>query len=422
MKRAEIALAAALLLLAPSARAGEQAAPSLTFDEATQRALASHPTIASVDAELRRTRALVDEARAGWMPTLYGNAIYTRLDDDRLLSGRVVSARDQLSANLLLTVPIVYPQRWARESQAKLDVEAARTAAIDARRQLAATVGRACLLVQSQARSLDVAKRAQATAQAHAEFSTTRFQGGVGNRLDVVRANVEASSTAAQVEAARLGLAKAREALGALVGTDGPLDCAGSVVATRDASAAAVDDAAKKRSDVVARRARVASAERVVADRWADYAPQLAGTFQPFYQNPPSLVQPLTGWQAQAVLSVPLYDGGLRYGLDRERRARLDQARADLDATTRQVRSDVRAAAETWDRAQATLGLTQTTAAQAREALELVSSAFRAGATTSLEVVDAERKAEDAETQVVLQEFLLEQAKLDWLVATGKFP
>jgi outer membrane protein TolC len=61
-------------------------------------------------------------------------------------------------------------------------------------------------------------------------------------------------------------------------------------------------------------------------------------------------------------------------------------------------------------------------AAFARTALELANEAYRAGATSNLEVIDAERQARDAETQAAIAENAARQARLDVLVAAGRFP
>jgi outer membrane protein TolC len=60
--------------------------------------------------------------------------------------------------------------------------------------------------------------------------------------------------------------------------------------------------------------------------------------------------------------------------------------------------------------------------ALAKETLDLANTAYRAGATTNLEVIDAERRARDAETQVAIAEDAARQARLDLLAASGRFP
>ena len=45
-----------------------------------------------------------------------------------------------------------------------------------------------------------------------------------------------------------------------------------------------------------------------------------------------------------------------------------------------------------------------------------------AGATTNLEVIDAERSARDAESAATIAEDAVRRARLDLLVALGRFP
>jgi outer membrane protein TolC len=61
-------------------------------------------------------------------------------------------------------------------------------------------------------------------------------------------------------------------------------------------------------------------------------------------------------------------------------------------------------------------------ASQADEVLQITTSAFQVGATTNIEVIDAQRSARDAETTTTVTEDALRRAKLDLLVALGRFP
>jgi outer membrane protein TolC len=373
--------------------------------------------------EIRRAEALVREARAASLPTLTGNGAYTRLDDDRERNGIPIASKDQLSANLTLTVPLVVPQKWAQWSHASTNVKATAAATEDVKRQTAIAVARAYLAVISQKRVVDVTERALETAKAHFDYAHTRLLGGVGNRVDDVRAEQEMATDQAQVEAAHLGVSRAREALGVLLGDQGPLDVVDDVdLAASPALPTALEEATRRRRDVAASRSRLEAAEQVRKDSYTDYLPFLTATFQPFYQNPATLVQPQTGWQAQLLLTIPIYDGGLRYGLADERASLSAEARAQYDGLLRQARSDVRVGFEAVKRAEASLAAATNAARLAREALNLATIAYRAGATTNIEVIDAERRARDAETVAVVAEDNARQARVDLLAASGRFP
>src|SRR5438876_967489 len=59
---------------------------------------------------------------------------------------------------------------------------------------------------------------------------------------------------------------------------------------------------------------------------------------------------------------------------------------------------------------------------QSNEVLKITDVAFREGATTNIEVIDAQRRARDADTIAVVAEDALRRARLDLLVALGRFP
>lgn len=417
----------AAMLLSPVAAADTPrgAAPErLTLEDAVQRAVARNPNAAVAAEEVRRADALVREARASSFPTLTGNAVYTRLDGERQLAGRVVAGANQLNANLNLTVPLIVPQRWMTWSHASDNANLTRANTADVRRQVAVATARAYLTALSQRRIVEVSQRSRDTASAHLAFAKAQFEGGVGTRIDQVRAAQELAVAETQLQSARSSVVKAQEALGVLVGNNGPVDVTDEVSLPAQPAnpAAAEQDATAGRADIVALEARQRNTDQQVRDSWADYAPSLLGTFQPFYQTPASLTQPTTGWQAQLILSIPLYDGGMRYGLADERRAVAAQARAQLEGAKRQAKADVRAAFESVQRADEGLASAREAAKLAAEALDLANQAYAAGATTNLEVIDAERRARDAETSAVIAEDAARQARVDLLVAAGRFP
>ncbi len=403
------------------------AAGALTLEEAVKRAVARNPTAEIAAEEIQRAEALSKQVRATWLPTLTANGTYTRLDDDRRQNGdpngRVLLAKDQLAANLQLTVPLIAPRQWAAYARSRDNVEIARAARMDARREVALAAARSYLTVIAQRRVLTSAQRALETARAHEDFATTRFRGGVGNRLDSVRAAQERATADARVKAQLTSLARAQEALGVVIGEEGSVDVAEDPnLGTPPSIESAIGEAQVRRADIVAQRNRVETAHKAVRDSWVDYLPVLSAVGQPFYQDPPTFTTPQTGWQAQLVLQIPLFDGGARYGAHEEREAVEAQARARLEGALRQARSEVRIAFEAMRRADEALVAARDAANLAREALELAEVAYKAGATSNIEVIDAERRAEEAETSAAVAEDASRQARLDLLAATGRFP
>lgn len=418
------ALTTLALVALAAAPAPEPSLPRITLEQAVSQALARNVQSLVAAEEVARAEALVEQARAPSFPTLLGNGTYTRLDAERTPG----AGQNQVSGNVTAAVPVVAPQRWMQWSRAAENAKTTRAAQEDMRRQVANLTARAFLTVVSQRRVVEVNERARDTARAHLEFARARRAGGVGNRLDEVRAEQELNISDAQSNVARTSLIRAQEALGSLIGAEGRVDADEPTLPEPPPLDAALKDARTLRTDLKLQEARRSAAQRSAAGGWTDYLPLLSAVFQPFYQNPPSLLsppspeQPLTGWQAQLVLSVPFYDGGLRYGQQHEREAVARQAQLNLEGALRQASSDVRSAFEAVQHADAGLKAARAAAQLSREALELSNISYRAGATTNLEVIDAERRARDAETSAAVAEDTARQARLELLVASGHFP
>jgi outer membrane protein TolC len=416
--------AAALLLLAAPAFAQEK----LSMEEAVRRAVLRSVTSIVAAQEIVRAQGILQEDRALSLPTIGLNGTYTRFDRNRVLAPGTsttgpTTSRDQLSANAVVTVPLIAPQRWLLWSHAGDQVEVARLSAEDARRQVAVLTARLYLGVMAQHRLVQIDAQARDAAKAHLDDAHARYEVGSGNRLDEVRAGQELATDESALAQAQSSLVRAMEALGSLAGEEGPVDVQDQVMLPEPQSEErAMEDAQSLRPDVRAQKERAEAARRVLRDSYADYLPLLQGVVQPFYQHPATTVTPETGWQASLVLSIPLFDGGARYGLRRERSAAYEESKAQLDGLLRQARSDVRTAFEAVRRADESVRSAREAARLAHEALDMTMLAYREGATNDLEVVDAQRRARDADTAALVSEDTARQARVDLLAATGRFP
>jgi outer membrane protein TolC len=394
----------------------------VTWQKALELAAAHNTSTLVADQEIRRAEALVREARAGWLPTLAGNGSYTRIDSARYFGNMVTTPAGSWNGNLALTVPIVAPGAWANDWHAQDARDLARVNAADARRQLATAVGRTYLTVVLQHRQVEVAARARDTAKVHYDYAHTRLGLGLGNGVDEARAAQELHTDEAQLDNAQTALVRAQSALGVLLSADDLVDVDDDVqLAAAPSAEVAIDDARKNRSDVRALQARKLSTEHLRRDDWVYYAPSLLAQAQAFKQTA-TLLQPGSGWQASVVLSIPFFDGGLRYGIARERTAVDQEARIQLEAALRQVSVEVRTQFRIVESADRSLEAARQASLSAAQAATLADKAYRAGATTNLELIDAERRARDAASQVALAEDNARQARLDLLLATGAFP
>jgi outer membrane protein TolC len=178
----------------------------------------------------------------------------------------------------------------------------------------------------------------------------------------------------------------------------------------------------RARADIRVLLAEQQAAERVLDDTRFDYRPSFDVIFQPQTSYPGSFFAPLNTWRVMTQLTMPIFDSGRRSGQRVERQAAVDLTKATVDRALTSASSEVRASREAVASAGRFLTSAQAAASQAQEVVNIVNVSFRAGAATNIEVIDAERRARDADTAVAVAEDALRRARLELLTALGQFP
>ena len=417
-------LALAGLGLAASA-AAQVAEPApierVTFEEAVQRALARNPTVGQAEQAILRTQALLDQARAVFRPSVNGAVGTTILDAARGFDGNITQPRTQTSFAATATYPLLAASRWAAATQARDRVGIARISAEETRRQVALLAAETYLAVIASEHQQEIAVRNRDTARALEEYARARLDAGQGSRLNHVRSSQELAAAESLTQSTELAVRQSQEALGIAIFADGPVDASGDP-RIEPAAPPSTDDAwLIQRPDVRLFTAEVTAADRVVRDTWKSWLPSAALGFTPQYVTPKGFFEPAGTWRAFVQLQVPIYDGTLG-ATRRIRIADRETARLRLDAVKLQARSEVRFAQESVARNLQIVATTREAAEMAREALRITEIAYKAGATTNIEVVQAQQTARNAEVVASLAEDRLRQARLDLLVALGRFP
>ena len=401
------------------AAAAAQTSEKLTFEAAIQRAIEQNPTVAQAAEGILRAQAILQQVGASSRPSLDATFNTTVIAPLTEFSGTSIVPRTQTQTAGSLAVPLLTPVAWAQRAQAADQVFVSRQTVVDIRRQVAVATAEAYLRILTFRRVQDLNERARDSAREHYDFANQRFQGGIGSRLNMLRAQQELTSDEARVEEARLGVRRAQEALGVLVAVEGPIDTADEPsfdVPTDD------ETAVYNRADLQLLVSREAAAQRVLNDSWRDRLPSITALFAPQIAAPAGLFANSWLWRGSVLLSVPVFDSGYRAGLKSERLALLNSIKFERAGAVRQATSEIRAARDA-------IGFLERASMQARQAAELANEvvritdvAFREGATTNLELLDAQRQARDVDTQAVIAQDAVQRARLDLLVALGRFP
>jgi len=216
--------------------------------------------------------------------------------------------------------------------------------------------------------------------------------------LELSRARVDSLRQEANLRAARLEL-------GRRIGADTPVDAAALDTTPAPDLPLTLDEALRSAleqgPDYRAARASERAASALLRGRRGEYLPQLNlaaahnrfdSEFFPNARNVSSIT---------FAVSLPLWDGGFReIGISQARTSR-DVARAIRSDLERGARADVTEAYDAYNTARAATELSAVAVAVARENYRVQESRYRAGATTILDLLDAQVGLTQAEADLV---------------------
>jgi len=393
----------------------------VTFEEAVQRATLHHPTVGEAAQAILRAQALLDQARSVFRPSIYGAAGTTILDAARGFDGNITQPRVQSAFSGIVSYPFLAAARWAAKNQAADQVGIAKISAEETRRQVALTAAQSYLAVIAAQHQREITVRNRDTAQALSDYARTRLEAGQGSRLNHVRSSQELATAEGLMQSAELAVRQAQEALGVAIFAAGPVDANGDPEIALAAPPSDDQTWLSQRPDVRLFTAQVQAADRAVRDSWKSWVPTGTASFVPQYVTPAGFFEPAKTWRALFQIQVPIYDGTLG-ATKRIRIADRETARLRLDAVRTEARSELRSAQEAVARHEQIAATNRRAAESAAEALRITEIAYKAGATTNIEVVQAQQTARNAEIVAALAEDRLRQARLDLLVALGQFP
>jgi HAE1 family hydrophobic/amphiphilic exporter-1 len=394
---------------------------TVTFDEAIARALEKNPGVAIAATNILRAEALLDQSRAVVRPRLAATVTNTTLDSGRSFGDETVQPQNQSVLGLTAAVPVLAAAQWAARTQAMDQVEIARLSVTDTRRQIAVATAGAFLAVINAKRLVEVSVTAIETARGQLDYNTRRREGGIGSRLNELRSAQVLATNEGFLEIQRLFLRRAQEALGVLLAANGPVDASGEP-AFEIPQEVPETEWMPNRPDIKVFIADRQANERIVNDSRFDWWPAATVSLSPQYLTPAGIFQPSRTWSLSVQLAQPIFDGGQRKGVRRQREAIFQASTLSLEQLQIEARSEVRVARASVEFRERALASARQAAQSANEVLKITIIAFDAGSTTNLEVIDAQRSVRDLETAVAQAEDSVRQARLDLLVALGLFP
>ena len=395
----------------------------VTLEQAVERAIRNNPTVAQASQGILRAEGLLQQARSATLPFVTANLSSLVNSTERRFDDVITSPRTQATLSAQLGMPVLAASRWAAAAQARDQIEIANLSTAEVRTDIAVATAQTYLAIIAQKRQVEVSLRARETSMAHLDYARRRLEAGAGTRLNELRAGQEVATNEARLENSQLGVRRAQEALGVLIASSGPADAASEPnFNIPDGPVEPEAGWMALRPDLRLFVAQERAADRVWRDSSKDWFPTAIASFDPQALVPASIFSSARSWRFVVNFSQPVFDGGFRRGQRRFREANFNASRLALQGLQIQARSEVRLTQETVRSNQRAFESLRSAAQQAVEVLKITTFAFEAGATTNLEVIDAQRQARDADSSAAVAEDTLRRAQLDLLTALGRFP
>jgi multidrug efflux system outer membrane protein len=274
----------------------------------------------------------------------------------------------------------------------------------------------AILATLSSARVADLNRVGLRSSLERLHLTEARLQFGQGTPLDVDRANADVAASRRSVIDGDESVRRAHEQLGIALGSRDPLSVSSDLDLEKFEQAVAsschLNEVIENRPDVQAARERVMLAKRAVKSAELAPLPSVGVGSQGAYTNAPVLA-PNGSFSVQAFITVPFYDGGLRYGQLRDARAVEEQANASLEATRLNAVVTAARAKRGVDVSRADRDVAKSERDLAEKIDLRTRDAYARGRGTSLDLVTSAQALRLAEINLAILDFQLAEARAD---------
>ncbi len=381
--------------------ADAQPAPTISLQEALERARANSPQFQSASIGALMAHEDRVQAKAGLLPTVsyFNQYIYTQ--GNGTLSGRFV-ANDGVhvyNSQAQVHSDLYAPGKRADYQRTIMAETIARARADLAARGLVATVVQNYYGLVAAERKSRNAERSQREARQFLDITRKQEQGGEVAHSDVVKAQIQLEQRQRDAEDAQLAVEKSRLSLAVLLFPDFRQDFTVVDDLQNQTAVPPFGDiqalAAKNNPEIRAAQAAVQQENLGVTSARSGYLPTLS--FDYFFgidANQFALYnrehRENLGSVAQAQLTIPVWNWGATRSKVRQAQLHLQQAKLDLSATQRQLLANLNSFFQEAQTASSQIASLSHSVDLASESLRLTLLRYEAGEVSVLEVVDAQ--------------------------------
>ncbi len=402
----------------------------LTLDAALKMALRNNLGRLSEDAGVQQAEGQRLVARSALLPNVNVGAaeVFAKANlrtaglKTSIIPAAVVYNYDDLRGLLqqsVLDLVSIHQFHGATEA-----LKASMASARNARDLIVLAAGGTYLQVTATAARLQASKAQTVSSRAVYIQARDRFEAGLAPRLDATRAQVQLQTEEQRTLSLQADLDTEALRLARIIGLPpGQAFAAVDVYRYQPNTDFTLDDALSRamshRQDLVAAAASVRAADAAVKAAHSERLPSIAIHADAGIAGTAPTQTSLGVYTVQGIVTVPVYNGGHIAGDVKQAEAAQTQRRAELDDARAQVDQDVRQAVIQLNAANGQVELATSNQALAHESLTQSVDRFLAGITDTVEVVQAEQAVVQADDDAITALYEHNLAKLSLSRAMG---
>ena len=401
-----------------------------TMEDALVRAYRNNPTLRADRARQRATDEQVPQAKSGWRPVVTADASATdrwvNSRESSLFGGPAKKYTTSESAPASVSVQLAQPLfRGFRTVEgikaAEANVAAGRQQLLTVEQDVLFRTIQAYMNVIRDRRILNLRKQNVTVLREQANAAKQRFDVGEVTRTDVAQSNARVSQSLSDLAGARAQLASSVASYVALVGREPGSLTSPKLARLPDSLKSSLQHAQKINPNILAAANVEDSARHNIEVVKGDLLPEaslLASASVSEDWESDGGRQTTTS--VQAVVNVPIYEGGRVYSSVRQAKQVASQRRIQIIEATRQVREAVTAS---WNLLESKRSSSQSARAQV-SAAELAASGVReeylVGSRSTIDVLNAQQELLNAKISLVVAERDLIVSSFQVLGSIGK--
>ena len=373
------------------------------LNQLIETALARSPDVRAAQARLKESRAGLRQQRRNTLPK--GSASASYLHADLPSSGLGSLGLYNIGFDATWEIDLFGATRRAVEG-ASADAEAASADLADTQVQLSAEIAQAYMDLRDQQQRIELVRKSAELEEQILSLTQQRREQGVASDLDVERIRTQVENTRETIIPLDAQIAESLDRLAVLTGQEpGALDAelAASRPLPQLPEKAAIGDPAallRQRPDIRAAEWRLVSANAQVGQRVADWFPKLTlvGDIGFSAGNPGQLLEGSNFmWLGTPMLQWNLLDFGRTRARVDQAKAGFEEAEAKYESTVLGALRDANVALSRYGHQRDNVLSLRNVESSASRAADFTQQRYRAGTTSALDWLDAERTRFSAE-------------------------